>query len=202
MKNKKESRRLNMKDLVNELQTNEKPVVDNSAKYADEFSFISEEHADKLKKYNEELNNINPVYGNLIPFTKILVRVMVKELEKTEGGLYMPNMLEVPIPTQSGLGHVEQAENPWPYTRSAIVVAVPESFKNSTFVSLSILDKVILSSSPVKGHAMSKGRGAAIGIANSFTHPLEYKNNQPPTDPSNPHYGYLLVSMSELEMKL
>ncbi len=151
---------------------------------------------DTLKEYNEKITELNPLYSSLVPRHKVLVRIFAKELTITPDGLVLPNTQRVSIPTKAGYGTIGEVENPYPYSRKAVVVAVPEYVKDLTPGML-----VQLGEDQTRGMAIGAGAGAVITIPNCFTH-HSFTENEPPIDPMNPHYGYLLVDSRFIEMIL
>jgi hypothetical protein len=140
-----------------------------------------------LIEYNKKVLDLDTTYTSLIPISDIIVRVFAKELERTKSGIILPASAPVVIPTNSGHGNLGTVESPYSYSKKAVVIAVPAGYKG-----LDAGDIVQLSDATVTGHAIGAGHEATISIRHSFTH-YDHNSEQPPTNPKNPHYGYLMV---------
>lgn len=147
----------------------------------------------KIKLYNTLIEDLDPRFTSLTPVSKVLVRVFLKELT-VENGVYIPNTTFVKLPTHQGSGYVGEVQNPFPYSKKAIVVAAPEStdFKAGQIV--------ILSANPITAVSTGSGKEATITIPASFTHPDIDIELTP--DVNNPNYGYLLVDRYAIEFIL
>lgn len=193
-----------MNDLVNEYATVEKPVVEKQAELELEETvkeeFTSEDYLKKLSEYNKSFKQdaifATEEYLKLKPLHNVLVRVAVKEPELTKSGLLKPYKQIVPVPTQNGMANWAEIESPYPYDTFARVIAKPD-----TITSVSVGDWVILSKNPVDAKVVGRSNEAYISIPNSFTHP-NWKEETPPKDPNNPHYGYLILPVYEIKAVL
>lgn len=180
----------NMRDLVDEHQENTglaAPEVND-----DEFIF-DEEFNNRLLDYNKEIENLDSRYTDLRPLNKIIVRSYVKNL-KDENGLIQPNTAPIVIPTRSGVGALQLLDNPWPYSKRAIIVSIP-SWEQELKVGMTIQ----LNNAPVR--AMNRGSDYGLAMPNGFQH-YEYEDIEPPKDPEHEDYGYLLVDRTEIEVIL
>lgn len=150
-----------------------------------------------LKKYNEEVMTLNPKYSEeLKPLNKILVRCFLIEPTRTKSGMIIPHTITVSIPTQSGAGHVEEVESPFPYSKQAVVVAVPDNFD--------LFDQgdiVQLNGEPIHPIPTRAGKGAGIMIRHGFCH-HDWKHDHLPTNVEDEHYGYLLIPTHMIDMKI
>jgi len=170
---------------------------DSEITLAPKFVF-DESYEQSVIEYNKNVLKLDDEYLNLTPRSKILVRVFLNELEKTEGGVLIPNREMVQAPTANGVGVVGEIESPFPYSRKAVVVSIPHFVTD-----LSPGDIVLLSKRPVEAIALGKGDNASIRIPYGFTHPDLYKKEGGiPTDPKDRNYGYLTVPTQELEFTL
>lgn len=149
-----------------------------------------------LKKYNENILNPNPLYNSLVTRNKVLVRVFVNELTITPDGIVIPNTQRVVLPTKAGYGSIGTVESPYPYSSKAVIIAVPKYIEDLVPGMI-----VQLSEEPTRAVPMGGGNEAAITIPNKFTH-YSYKSQEPPIDPMNPHYGYLLVDARFIDIIL
>jgi len=197
---KKPAGKTTMKDLHNEHVQLDKmaPVNDGDGPQdfdspIDGFKF-DEDFEQKLVKYNENVLTLDSDYTSLTPRADILVRVFVKELEKTEAGLILPNKTQVQIPTRSGVGVLGEMDNPYPYSQKAVVISVPVYITD-----LKAGDVVILNSPTVMGVATGQGDDAMISIRFGFTHPDFYNEQHLPSDPDNKNYGYLALPSQEVK---
>lgn len=196
----KNSKRISMKDTMKFDKNISDPI--DAPNYETDFNFNDQENASKLVNYNANIETLDEAYSSLKPISDVIVRVFVKELEQTEGGLYKPHMQTVMIPTQSGIGHLEEVESPWAYSRKAIIVAAPKSLQeeNQYRTSLAAGTIVILANNPVQSRPMGGGRDAALSIPKAFTHPDLVASDMIPTEADNRHYGYLLVSPMDIKI--
>lgn len=140
-----------------------------------------------LKKYNENIIDSSSIYNSLVPRNKVLVRVFVKELTITPDGIVIPNTQRVAVPTKAGYGTIGEVESPYPYSTKAVIIGVPKYIEDLTPGMI-----IQLSEQPTMAIPIGGGNGAMITIPNKFTH-YSYEGFEPPIDPMNPHYGYLLV---------
>lgn len=158
----------------------------------------SETFNNKLKAYNANIKNLDPLYANLKPFSsKILVRVVVDTLKQTEDGIYIPYQTIVRVRTQNGMGNFEMIESPYPYSRRAVVVAVPPGFET-----VKPGDEIVLASKHIEARVEGQGKDYSIVIPGAFIHP-DFAGFVLPRDPEDRHYGYLLVDFySHVEIGL
>jgi hypothetical protein len=178
-----------MRNLISNHQ--EEVINDNNQRELDiVLGDLTQEKNNQIIKYNETIQNLDPVYANLNPLNHIIVRVVLKEMQRTESGLLKPNTIFVKKPTESGFGYIAEMESPFPYTLKAIIVAVPDQFKDK-FKSGQF---VYLNEEQVEAVALGKGNNAAIRIKNVFTHPEFFVESGTPSEPANQHYGYLKVN--------
>lgn len=194
---KKPAKKITMNDLHNQHVKDSVPLTDHD-KIPEEdplsdFKF-DDDLERKLVEYNASISTLDPDYLQLIPRNDVLVRVFVKELEKTEAGLYLPNKAQVQVPTRSGVGIIGEMESPYPYSQKAVVVSVPPYITD-----LKAGDVVILASPTVLGTPVGQGDDAMITVRYGFTHPDFYSERHLPADPSNKNYGYLAVPSTEIK---
>lgn len=160
----------------------------------------------EIKKYNQEIKNLNPLYSNMIPVTKVLVRCFHIETERTESGLIVtPTKALVKLPTRAGVGFKGTAESPYLYTRKAVIVSVPERYMNDENGKIKPgvivqLENPALQAIPT-GRNSTGGEEFDIDMPNAFTH-YSYQGITPPIDPEDDHFGYLLVSVTDIQMIL
>lgn len=160
----------------------------------DEFEY-NEDIIKALEEYNKTIADFDPLYSNLKPRFKVLVRCYTNEIKKDENGLIVPNTIPVPIKTKSGHGDIAFVETPWPYAKKVVVVA---AHPNSD---LKKGDVVTLDKNPITA-ALGNGNNALLAVSNGFVHPDEsgkYSSGFP-TDPQDKNYGYLLVADYDLEV--
>lgn len=153
------------------------------------------EYAEQAKQYNKTLLNLNPDYTNITPLRKILVRCYVIEPTVTEGGLVMPYKQMLSYQTKSGQGKAGEFETDWPYADKAVVVSVPDG---TTLIKQG--DLVQLTRNAVEIRVAAEGNNAVPIIANGFVH-VDSKNEMTPKNMDDPDYGYVLVSLGEIEAK-
>jgi len=148
-----------------------------------------------IKQYNKNILELDPEYTKLKPMQKVLVRVFLKELRKTEDGLYLPNTEFVRLKTHAGVGYVGEVESPFPYSQKAVVVSVPDSV-----TTIKSGDIVYLSNKPIQAVPDGSGNEARITIPNAFIHPE--LGDDLSTNPNDRLYGYLQVNYFEIDFKL
>ena len=197
----KPANKVTMNDILHEyrLEDEKEPsVVDKQLER--KTSSLSEEaipsdYLVDLANYNELLRTslLDNNYAKVKPLHNVLVRVFVREPLKTESGLLRPYKKIVPIPTKAGYGEWAEVESPYPYDTLAIVVAKPDSITN-----INVGDTIVLGKDPVDAKVVGQADSAYISIPNAFTLP-DWKEETPPKDPKNPHYGYLLLPVYEIK---
>lgn len=149
-----------------------------------------------IRTYNANLTTLDPLYASTQPLAMVLVRVFLSEPSISENGLLIPHRQLVQIPTQNGQAILQEIESPFPYSNKAIVVATPPLS--------SVLkpgDIVQLHSNPIKAQSQGAGKNASIHIPSAYVRP-EKGDTLIPTDVTNQHYGYLLISLGEVIVKL
>lgn len=194
MKDKREKNK-SMTSFMNNMT----PVFDNQDSSKEETPYIDVSYDDtynnKLKKYNDNILTLDSTYSSLKPRNKVLVRVYAKEMVN-KGGVLIPTQQRVMMRTQSGYGHIGTMDSPYPYSRKAVVIAVPEYVTD-----LKSGDIVELTGNPVKAIAIGSGNESSITIPKAYMS-NEYPHEEPPTDPENKHFGYLLIDNQEISMIL
>ena len=151
-----------------------------------------------IKDYNAKVLELDPLYTNLIPTEKVLVRVYVMETTRSEGGIILEPTVKVPIPTQNGMGQIGHITTPYPYQTKAVIVSAPHMMRkveDQPYVPGTIVQ---LSDAPIKVRVLNK-EATDVTIPSAFTH-HEWQFPLPPKDMTNRHYGYLLVRKSEINV--
>ena len=144
-----------------------------------------ENKADDIKEYNANLKNLDELYTSMSPFRNIIVRMFHVEAEKTESGIILEPSLPMKEMTQNGIGIRKTMNTPWPYQRRGIVVSVPEYevwLKPGDIIEVS--KHCIIAIKPSVDHEPVLEYG--------FTH-SSYLSQEPPTDLTNRHFGYLYI---------
>lgn len=154
----------------------------------------TEEYMEQVQKYNNELRTLDPLYTSVKPLHEILVRFYLHEPTKV-GNLVMPFKEFVPVPTNSGVGRSAELETDYPFADKAVIVSAPESNP------LKPGDVVKTSRKATQLVVLGTGANAMIKIEQSFVHP-DAMMHLPPTDISNPHYGYALIQYHLIQAKL
>lgn len=185
-----------MKDLLNEhraqdgnIKSQQIDMSNNSIK--DEI--MTQEQLESVFKYNENVTKLDELYTSVRPLNKVLVRVFLLEPSKTDNGLLIPHKQVLPVPTNSGVGSLMEMESPYPYSNKAVVVSAPQ------MVSVKPGNIVQLESAPVR--VAGAGHNASIVVPYGYMHP-DANSVIISTDPSNRHYGYLLVPSHEIMVVL
>jgi hypothetical protein len=139
--------------------------------------------------YNKTLEEtITEEYKQFEPFWRIIVRCELKE-SKIENGIYMPAKVEVPVKTANEMAFKEYQDSPYPYTTSAVVVAVPKGFTKYKPGDWIVLDRNVIL-------ATKQNINAKFHLPFGFTMPSWTEFN-PPRNPESPHYGYLILDPSK-----
>lgn len=136
-------------------------------------------------EYNASIDNHLPEYVNFTPYRKILVRCFVLEYYTTEAGVLVKPVVEVPVKTQNGMAIKEMVDSPYPFSRKAIVVSVPEGTSNFKPGDTVLLDKHVVMATKVN-------ENAPFHLAKGFTMDT-WPGLEVPTSMKDPHYGYMLV---------
>ncbi len=195
MQDKKASR-MNMNNLVERYQVEEPLEKQKKAEIESikEVSYSPEEN-EKLLNYNRTILNLNPKYTAVTPLQDILVRCFLIEPEVTESGFIVSHKEILPIPTNLGQGTYAEAESPFPYSKKAVVVSVPQEFTK-----LKVGDIVYLSNNPVEAKIIGSASNAYFKVKNEFF--LSDTIKSTPVDFSSEHYGYLMVAPYDVKAKL
>jgi len=156
---------------------------------------FSKEQNEKILNYNRSLRTIDQTYASVQPLQDVLVRVFLIEPEVTESGFIVPHKEILPVPTNLGVGQYAEAESPFPYSKKAIVISVPQDFTK-----LKQGDIVYLSGNPVEAKIIGSAQNAYFKVKNEFFMSDTIKNT--PLDINSPHYGYLMVSPYDIKAKL
>lgn len=193
----KTATKLSMNDILNKYQEKD-PVTRQAQKEMESIKeiVINSEENDKIINYNKRVNQLDELYTSLQPLSDVIVRVFLIEPTITESGLIIPHKEIVPISTNNGVGTWAEAESPFPYSKKAVVIAVPKDHPN-----LSPGDIVMLSGNPIEAKTHGTSNNAYFRIKNEFFHP-DSNFTQTPQDPNDRHYGYLLVSNYDIKVKI
>lgn len=186
-----------MNDLLMEHQSEDQAET-NVEKPQEEIVF-DDSYNKKLKEYNKNIKKLDKEFAKLRPRLKVLVRCYMKELKEDENGVLQVNTSLVTAKTKSGIGVVGSMTNPYPYSRNAVIVAVPDHYKDIPGLKdLKPKQEVVLANNPVTAVAVGYGHDAQINIPSSFIHP-DHDEMSVPQDPQNQNFGYLLVDSSKIE---
>lgn len=159
---------------------------------------LEEESQNDLKEivdYNSNITTLDPLYSSIKPLTSYIVRIFLREPKVTDEGILIPNKQYIDVPTQNGMGTLQQIESPFPYSNKAIIVAAPE------IGSLKPGDIVQLNSNPIRPIPQGHGKNAVVVVPSAYIHP-EAGSYEIPQKPSNKHYGYLILPSHEIIVKL
>jgi len=149
------------------------------------------------KDYNARVSEIDPLYGDLKPIRKILVRCFHKEPQRSELGLILPvDEMEVKVPTQTGQGIIGVVKSPWAFSKRAVVVAVPD-YSKPELAKLKVGNIIQLNNGVLK--AVKGSKDMSFDLPNAFTH-HEWGKVTPPESKKSPHYGYFLVPEHEVDI--
>lgn len=194
----RKARRKSVRDLTKkDFKKSGNPTKGNGAKekfnVIDE-NYFTEELYDKLSEYNKNINNVSEAYRNLRFVDEFLLRVYCNELVKNDDGLILPVETLVDIPTRAGVGSVGSVLSPYPYTAKAVVIQVPNKDLNQTGIEVG--DIVYLKRPPV---AVTVGAGddVIINVPSAFTID-EWQLRNPPTDPMNENFGFIVARGTDI----
>lgn len=164
--------------------------------FVEEAPIVSQEELNAIYEYNSNIVNLDADYANVTPMSKILVRLFLHEPNKTENGLLEPYKQLIPVQTNSGVGSLYHIESPFPYSNKAVIVAVPLGY-----TSIKPGDIVQLESNPIKPVSNGHGANATVSIPHAYMH-TSAPSLEIPRDPTNKHYGYLLLPFHEISVKI
>jgi len=159
-----------------------------------------------IQEYNENIKDLDPDYTSVVPNNKVLVRVFHLNTERTAGGLIIEPTVRVKIPTRSGYGYIGDAESPWQYSQKCVIVSVPAGTSEELVSKLSNGEEMRYKNPLRVGSVCQLGPSAlqpkggsdgAVDIPSAYTLP-EWPDGRPPTDLNNKHFGYLMVSRSDI----
>lgn len=143
-------------------------------------------HDEKARvAYNRNIRNWSEEYANFKPYNRVIVRCYVMEYEYRNGIMIAPAM-KVPVKTANGMTFKQYDDSPWPYSRRAIVVAVPEGYTKYSAGQEVLLDRHVVLCTKENVEA-------------DFYHPHGFTVDswydfEPPKDMASEHFGYLIVS--------
>lgn len=175
-KKKKET----MNDFANigEQESRPEELID-----ASEVSWNDLDVAD-FKAYNEEINDHLDMYTRITPKQgSILLRLYAKDIP-VEDGVIRPNKTKVKIPTHSNIGVYQTIEDPFNFSKKAVVVATPED------CGYDVGDVVILEEA-LQLVPLGSGGDVAVTLPGGFIHPDSNLVDMP-TNPKSPHFGYTI----------
>lgn len=189
MAKEKTATRLSMNDLIQESKIKEQVVPMNNA---DDTTFkfgFDDEFDNRLKKYNEIINEHPDHIKNLKKVNSLLCRFYVLPLPRTKGGLIKVNQAPVQVQTKSGIGY-KYVDDPYNWSVKAVVVKVPEFLKEDYAEG----DIIFTKTTAVKREV----REEALTVGNGFVHPDFGDIHDYPLDPLDPHYGYMWVDTRDI----
>lgn len=177
----------------------EDSVVEKTEREIDiEINAFDADKNSKYAAYNASVLELNPLYTSIKPIRKVIVRTYVQEATTDENGILRSPSIYVKKVTESGYGYAGVIENPFPYSRKVVIVAVPENLK----LSLSPGEVVVLEDEQVQCFARGKGDNAETVVKNAFVRSDIYNEPTIPQDPTNEHFGYLKIDYSSIDFKL
>lgn len=134
--------------------------------------------------YNKGIRNIPVEYSEFVPYRKVIVRCYVLEYIEKNGILVKPEIM-VPMKTPNGYTVERMVNSPYPYSRRAVVVSVPENFTSFNAGDEVLLDKHVVL-------ANKENKNADFHLPHGFTTD-SWPQIEPPTNMKDEHYGYLIV---------
>ena len=184
--------RLKMEDLAVKLEkqgTGKKGKIiipDNELYVPDVMKSTGEtqEQKDRIE-YNKNIENHLDEYLNFEPTRKIVVRCFVMEYYEQNGILQIPD-IQVPVRTANGVGHKEFQKSPWPYSRKAVIVAVPKNHDIYKPGDIVLLERGVTLTAPKQNSEMP------FHMPKAFTTD-SWNDMEPPHSMKSEHYGYLIL---------
>lgn len=153
---------------------------------------VTEEMRLATSAYNQNVKTLDPRYASVKPVAQVLVRCHLIEPKVSEAGLITPFSTRLEVNTESGRGRFEDVELPYLLALTAQVVAVPA---NTTAVSVN--DTVQLNERAVQGSVIGQGFDRKVVLRNAFIR--TDLTTEIPKDVTNEHFGYILVSVSDIQ---
>lgn len=147
----------------------------------------------EVKSYNENINNIDPLYKGLNSINYSLLVRAYKTEPVEEDGVFHPPLRRVEVPTHAGHGKWTTVADPWLFSQKAVAVS---SLKTDT-THIKAGDEVIIGKAMIQITPSGSADEATLNLTNSFIHPESGLEGMP-TDFSSPHHGYFLVPLSQL----
>lgn len=187
MKNNKENNKLRMDELIPMHDENPETSFIEEGDFDINQKTFDQEYVNTVKHYNANIGDHLEMYTTLAPMGyEMIVRAFVREPLVTPEGITVPNRQIVGIPTNTGQGFAEVITDPFGYKQKAVVVSVGKNVTEFTSGDVIYLKKQL--------KAVPLGAGSEVGvyIESSFVHP-DSDLIQSPTEPDNPHFGYLLI---------
>lgn len=191
MAKNKQAGKFSARDLLAKYQKEDIPQTNGTEvtreKDVDTFDY-NEQVNEKILEYNKNILTLDPKYTSLKPLKKIIVRVFLKDMKRSAGGFLLPNVVMVKRQTNSGMGAVAGEIEAPPYSKKAVIVAVPAHYKDY----MPVGTQIYLEEDVIEAHAVGTSQEALIRIKNAFVHP-EAGLNQIPQTPDHEDYGYLAI---------
>lgn len=158
---------------------------------------VTAEMLESVKRYNQNLDvtATDELYGSVTPISQVLVKCYLVEPEISESGLITPFTQRVEVPTQSGQGKYEDIELPYLLSPRVKVIAIPA---NTSAVKPG--DIVQLNDRVIQATVVGNGNNRKPMLHNSFVR--VDKTSEYPKDIEDAHFGYLLVSVSDIKVIL
>ena len=185
-------------------QINEDKINENNLKKELDYSteqltnFTEEEIVD-FTQYNERVTQLDPMYTSLAPRGRdVILRLMVKDFTVKNDDVLIESKMDF-IPVKSGANSsivYMQVPSPYAFTRKAVVISVP----NEHF-DIKPGDTVVLREKLQIGFK-NQDQGE-VSVQGAFVHP-DYEDNYThvPEDPNDPHFGYVIVDESLINIKI
>lgn len=168
----------------------EKAIVDiHASKY-------TKKYLDEVIAYNDKLLELDELYCNVTPMSKILVRPYLITPDVTPSGLIVPYKQTVPVPTNSNVGKYADIESDFPYSPKAVVVSVPDHYTG-----LKKGDVIFLSRKAIQLLVLGTGANAELRVEGGFVHP-DAGLFDLPKDVKDRHYGYVLIDAFNIDAKI
>lgn len=185
-----------MEDFMLEKEVDHQiPIIGgNNIGYVDPGRIAEEKYLENVNEYNKNIHNYDPLYEQVVPMRKLLVRIHASQPEVSKNGIIIPNRPKVPVRTKNGQGIKDMVESPYPFAETAVVIAVPEIYQMTYKVGDIIhLDQIPLIA-PTPGDPTVVPRFY-------YMHP-SHQLKMIPTQVTDRHFGYFLLPLEVIDAKI
>lgn len=154
---------------------------------------------EKYNTYNEKVTELDELYTSLKPLQReVILRLIVKDFSKKRDDILIYSKNDI-IPVKSGVNDgilYMEVPSPYPFTRKAIVVSVPnENFYVQPGDTVALREKLQI--------GFKNQDQGYVSVQGGFVHPdYEDDYDNVPEDPEDQHFGYVMVNENLINLKL